>query len=267
MKSPAIRVAILATAAAFAAVPAARADYAVLRSGARLHITGYQRIGNQMKLTLQGGTVEVAASEVVAIQPEEVFPPNPPAPHITGPYARLIRAAAAKHGVDSALIQRVIAAESNFNPHAVSRKDAFGLMQLLPETAERYSVGNLFDPAQNIDAGTRYLKALLAQYDGNLTLALAAYNAGPKMVERYGGVPPFPETQRYVRRITSGLAKSRRQDRGSGGRSGASAATQARRIGKTVAVGGAASTTAIAGSGAAGGSLVAPGSGQYQSRQ
>jgi len=216
LKSPAIYLATLATAAVFAAVPAAHADYAVLRSGARLHITGYQRIGNQVKLTLYGGTVEVAASDVVAIQPEEVFPPNPPVPHITGPYAKLIRAAAAKHGVDSALIQRVIAAESNFNPHAISRKDAFGLMQLLPETAERYSVGNLFDPAQNIDAGTRYLKSLLAQYDGNLSLALAAYNAGPQMVARYGGVPPFPETQRYVRRITTGLAKAERPRGNSG---------------------------------------------------
>lgn len=206
----ALRLAIWPILATLAAVPAARADYAVLRSGARLHITSYERVGDQIRLTIAGGTVEVAATDVVAIEPEEVFPPNPPAAvpqDISGPYAELIRSAAEKHGVDGALIQRVIAAESNFNPRAVSTKDAFGLMQLLPETAERYSVMNMFDPAQNIDAGTRYLKTLLQLYDGNVPLALAAYNAGPQAVARYGGVPPFPETQKYVRRITSQMAK------------------------------------------------------------
>lgn len=208
-----------ATTALLSSVPTARADYAVLRSGARLHITSYQRVGNQMRLTIAGGTVTVAASDVVAIEPEEVFTPNPLAPvppDIRGPYAELIRAAAAKHGVNEALIQRVIAAESNFNPRAVSTKDAFGLMQLLPETAARYKVLNMFDPAQNIDAGTRYLKALLDQYDGNLPLALAAYNAGPQTVARYGGIPPFPETQNYVRRITSEVTKVKAQNRRAG---------------------------------------------------
>lgn len=214
MKRPAGYMAVIACLAAFTATPAARADYAVLRSGARLHITSYQRVGDQVRLTVDGGTVEVAASDLVAIEPEEVFTSNPPAPTISGPYAKLISKAAEKHGVDGALIQGVIAAESNFNPRAVSRKDAFGLMQLLPETAARYSVANMFDPAQNIDAGTRYLKMLLQQYNGNLALALAAYNAGPESVERYGGVPPYPETQKYVRKITSQLAKSKKQNRG-----------------------------------------------------
>jgi Transglycosylase SLT domain len=155
-----------------------------------------------------GGTVEVRASDVVSIEPEETFTRNPPgAPHVTGAYANLIRSAAAKHGLDEALIERVIAEESNFNPRAVSRKDALGLMQLLPKTATRYAVANVFDPAQNIDAGAHYLRDLLKQYQGNLPLALAAYNAGPEMVERYGGIPPFPETQNYVRRITAELAK------------------------------------------------------------
>ncbi len=120
----------------------------------------------------------------------------------TEPFGNLIHAASQKHGVDEKLITRVIAVESNFNPKAVSRKRAQGLMQLLPETATKYSVANAFDPAQNIDGGTHYLKDLLAKYSGDVKLALAAYNAGPEMVTRYGGIPPFPETQKYVLAIT-----------------------------------------------------------------
>jgi soluble lytic murein transglycosylase-like protein len=195
-------------AAATAGTPVARADYAVLRSGLRLHITGYEAEGDRVRLTVQGGAVEVAASDLVSVEPEETFQPLPtPAPASAGPYGELIRAAAAKHGLDQTLITRLIAAESNFNPKAVSRKRALGLMQLLPQTAAQYSVANVFDPAENIEGGTHYLKDLLEKYRGNLPLALAAYNAGPDMVERYGGIPPFRETQDYVKRITSELVK------------------------------------------------------------
>lgn len=221
--------AILGGAVSLSLTPAARADYAVLRSGGRLHITSYQRVGDQIRLTVQGGTVEVPAADVVAIEPEEVFAPNPPAavpPDISGPYAELIRSAAEKNGIDGTLIQRVIAAESNFNPRAISTRDAFGLMQLIPETAARYKVMNMFDPAQNIDAGTRYLKALLNQYNGNLALALAAYNAGPQMVARYGGVPPFPETRNYLRRITSEMVKVNAQNSRTGSATPAKAASE-----------------------------------------
>jgi soluble lytic murein transglycosylase-like protein len=196
-------------AASLIGAPAARADYAVLRSGLRLHITGYETEGDRVRLTLQGGAVEMASSDVISVEPEETFVALPTAaPAASGPYGELIRAAAARHGLDEALITRLIAAESNFNPKAVSRRQALGLMQLLPKTAAQYSVADVFDPAQNIEGGTRYLKDLLAKYRGNLALALAAYNAGPDMVERYGGIPPFPETQNYVKRITSALAKS-----------------------------------------------------------
>ena len=187
--------------------PAARADYAVLKSGTRLHITGYEVAGGRVRLTVTGGVLDVAAADLVAVEPEDSFPANIPAPPAVGPFAELIRAAAQKHGVEEKLITHVIAVESNFNPRAVSRKQAQGLMQLLPKTAARFSVANLFDPAQNIDAGTRYLKELLERYQGNLRFALAAYNAGPEMVERYGGIPPFPETQNYVSKITALLAQ------------------------------------------------------------
>ena len=196
---------LLATAAILA--PVASADYAVLRSGARLHVTGYQLDGERVRLSVSGGTVEIAASELIDVEPEDQFPAPPSANADFGArYDNLIHASAQKHGVDANLIAHVIAAESNFDPKAVSRKRALGLMQLLPETAARYAVSNIFDPAQNIEAGTHYLKDLLARYRGNLRFALAAYNAGPEMVDRYGGVPPFPETQSYVRSITAKLA-------------------------------------------------------------
>jgi soluble lytic murein transglycosylase-like protein len=196
-------IALLAALEAIAA-PAARADYAVLRSGQRLHIAGYERVGDSVRLAVSGGAIEMPASELVAVEPEDVFQPLPPAPATShAPYGQVIHTAARKHGVDERLITRVIAVESNFNPKAVSRKRALGLMQLLPQTAARYAVADVFDPAENIDAGTRYLKDLLERFRGNLSLALAAYNAGPEAIERYGGIPPFQETQNYVKRITT----------------------------------------------------------------
>jgi soluble lytic murein transglycosylase-like protein len=188
--------------------PAARADYAVLRSGVRLHISGYENEGDRVKLTMPGGSVEIPANDLLSVEPEDIFQALPAEKPATGPYEEFIRAAAEKHGLDEKLIIRVIAAESNFNPKAVSRKQALGLMQLLPQTAAQYSVANVFDPAQNIEGGAHYLKDLLEKYRGNLALALAAYNAGPDTVERYNGIPPFAETQNYVKRIISDLAKA-----------------------------------------------------------
>jgi len=208
-KSPAVPVA-LAAASLLALIPsAARADYAVLRSGTRLHISGYELDGEQVHLSLTGGSVTISSDDLLSVEPEDVFrelPPTDAALNVR--YAKFIRAAAQKHSVDQRIIAEVIAAESNFNERAVSRKRALGLMQLLPETAARYSVRNVFDPEQNIDAGAHYLKDLLGRYRGNLTFALAAYNAGPEMVDRYRGVPPFAETRNYVREITARLKKS-----------------------------------------------------------
>jgi len=114
---------------------------------------------------------------------------------------RIVREAAERHKVDPALVKAVISTESGWNPQAVSNKGAVGLMQLIPATAQRYGVGNSFDPAQNVEGGTSYLKWLLDRYDGDLSKSLAAYNAGEHAVDLSGGVPHFPETQKYVRKV------------------------------------------------------------------
>ena len=114
-----------------------------------------------------------------------------------------IELAAARHNVDPNLVRAVVKVESNFNPNAVSRKGAMGLMQLMPSTARQLNVKNPFDPEQNVDAGVRHLKQLLESYGGDVKLTLAAYNAGAGAVARSSGVPHYAETQNYVRRITN----------------------------------------------------------------
>lgn len=119
----------------------------------------------------------------------------------SGPYAELIDAAASEQRVDPALVKAIIRAESNFNQRAVSKKGAQGLMQLMPDTAFRYAVRNSFDPAENIRGGVQYLRFLHDTFPGQLSLVVAAYNAGENAVLRHGGIPPYRETQEYVRRV------------------------------------------------------------------
>lgn len=132
-------------------------------------------------------------------------------------YDAEVSAAAAEYGVDPALVRAVIHAESAFNPNALSRKGAQGLMQLMPGTADMYGVIDAFDPDQNIQAGTAHLAMLLDKYRGDITLATAAYNAGEGAVARYGGVPPFAETRVYVERVATLLRRYQGSLAGAGG--------------------------------------------------
>ncbi len=151
-----------------------------------------------------------------ALMPQTVMPSDFPAgiapvtfpvsssPHPIAsdvPYSDLITAAAQRYGVDPALVAGVIQVESGFDPSVVSHAGAKGLMQLMDETADILGVTNSFDPAQNIDGGVRFLRDMLDRFDGDVSLALAAYNAGPYAVEEYGGIPPYDETQAYVPRV------------------------------------------------------------------
>lgn len=185
--------------------PAARADYAVLNTGVRLHISGYEQAGLNVRLHVDGGTVDVPADSVVRYEPEEIFAPiaaKAPEVELSVPFAEFIRAAAKKYSLDAQLLARVVQAESNFNPRAISNRNAQGLMQIIPSTGSRLALRNPFDPAQSIEAGAHYLRQMLDKFSGNVELALAAYNAGPDRVVQYHGVPPYRETRNYIRKIT-----------------------------------------------------------------
>lgn len=126
-------------------------------------------------------------------------------------YESTIKEAGNKFGIDPDLISAVITQESGFNPFATSHAGAKGLMQLMPDTALSLGVNNVFDPRENIFGGVAYLRQLLDRFKGNLSLALAAYNAGPGAVEKYGGIPPYQETQNYVKSILSLYNRNRQQ--------------------------------------------------------
>ncbi len=193
------------------AVPA-RAEIVYLSSGRTMSVRAHREQGGAIVLSLRsGGEITCAPDLIARIVPDEVPYPEPAAAPVApaapgAPYWDEIERAATASGVDPELVAAVIAVESASRPRAVSAKGAMGLMQLMPGTAREYGVTNPFDPRANIEAGTKHLKALLDRYD--LSRALAAYNAGEGAVERYGGVPPFPETRDYVARVMARLGRN-----------------------------------------------------------
>jgi soluble lytic murein transglycosylase-like protein len=155
------------------------------------------------------------AQPAAALRPALTTPPalalvdGPIPPNAPEPIVRFVKLVAPEYQLSPALVLAVMATESNFDPLAVSPRNAQGLMQLIPETAARFKVRKIQDPAQNIRGGMAYLRWLLAYFEGDVSLALAGYNAGEGAVERYGGVPPYAETRRYVQRILAAMGGSR----------------------------------------------------------
>ncbi|HXJ43549.1 MAG TPA: lytic transglycosylase domain-containing protein [Bryobacteraceae bacterium] len=146
-----------------------------------------------------------ASGRLVRSTRVEYNEPPPDAQELIG----MIDSIAAQHGVEDSLVHSVIRAESNYNPRAVSPKGALGLMQLIPSTARRFGVANPFDVRENVEGGVRYLKFLLDYYQDNYPKAIAAYNAGENAVDKFNGIPPYPETQNYVYRVAGNLKAAR----------------------------------------------------------
>lgn len=197
-----------------AAASAEAAERVVFSDGRVLEVQHWQASGEQAILEIAGGgeiTIplsRVASVERVAEAPAAESIDQAPEGEVdqawralAGEFADAIAAAAGRYGLDPALLTAVAKVESDFDPYAVSDKRACGLLQLLPETGERFGVGDLFDAEQNLEGGARYLRWLLDRFDGRTDLALAAYNAGEQAVERHGGIPPYPETRAYVSRV------------------------------------------------------------------
>jgi soluble lytic murein transglycosylase-like protein len=211
-----------------AAVPA-RAELVILTDGNVLKVKAYEAGEDDARLTLAfGGRMTLPIDRIERVVDDEVVPePDPPPvvaaaalpdapiplrfaddqPVPEGPYGAMIYEAAKKHKVNPQVVAALIGAESAGNARAVSHKGARGLMQLMPATAERFGVdrGRLYDPAQNLEAGVRYLSWLLDQFPNDLAKVLAAYNAGEQTVVKYQGIPPYKETRNYVKRIFTTL--------------------------------------------------------------
>ena len=189
------------------AVAPVAAELVLLTTGRTLAISGHAFEGDRVVLYLRnGGEIVCLRSLIVRIEPDatpappaQVVVESPPLP--ARPFAAIIDAVSVRHGVDPALVYALIEVESAYRPAARSPKGAMGLMQLMPATAKRYALADPFDPMANIEAGTRHLRSLLDRYDDDVDSALAAYNAGEGPVRKFGGVPPYPETLRYVAKI------------------------------------------------------------------
>lgn len=221
---PRFRVLTAAALAVFLGTALARAELVVFTDGRVVKAAGYQVSGEELEIRVRGGgsyTVDMALVErivedeveVSEVEVKEVGVYEKVAydlsykderkPLFGSAYDAIIQAEARKHDLDASFVSAVIRAESNYQPRAVSRKGARGLMQLMPATAKRLSVRRPFDPASNVGGGVRYLKELLDRYHHRPDLILAAYNAGEGAVSTYGGVPPYRETIGYVKKILS----------------------------------------------------------------
>jgi len=191
-------------------------EYALLTSGARLYADRHEADSGKVTLYTKAGSTEMDSAQILRFEQEDFKAPKPPVappaePAKTVDLAELINNAARKYGLPAAFVRAVVAAESGNRPGAVSPKGAVGLMQLMPGTARDLGADPKI-PAENVDAGTRYLRDLLLKYDNGAYHALAAYNAGPGAVDKYHGVPPYRETQNYIRNVLRNWRKQQQAD-------------------------------------------------------
>ena len=187
--------AMAAAALGAAAAPAFADIYSFKDEKGVVHFTNIKGLDNRYRLVRKEDGSPIAPGA----ESSRVFMPSQ---EDIQKYSAIIQTAARAYGVDASLVHAVISAESNYNPHAMSRTGAMGLMQLMPETARRYGVQNMMDPAENIHGGVRYLRDLLAMFKGRMDLAIAAYNAGENAVVRHGHrIPPYAETRHYVPKV------------------------------------------------------------------
>ena len=201
-------------------------EYAVLNTGFRILADRYEKAGERVRLFTRDGVIEVPSSSILAFEPAESRPAPPAmapeAAKLTAPEPaplspkQLVDEAALRNGLPPEFVHSVARVESAYRPDAVSPKGAIGVMQLMPATAAMLEADPR-DPAQNVEAGTRHLRDLLIRYNGETRKALAAYNAGAGAVERYGGVPPYPETKMYVEKVLRLYQKLSSQAPPSGG--------------------------------------------------
>jgi hypothetical protein len=193
------------------ALPAMASDVAILNNGFSILHNRREVVGLVTRLYTgndSGSYVDIASSEIDHFEHDSSLPvlrqaavDKAIAPQTQPDLKEVINSISGRHHIDPDFLNSVIHAESGFNQHAVSPKGAQGLMQLMPETATQLGVADAFNPSDNVEGGTRYLRELLERYDFNVVKALAAYNAGPQRVEQYRGVPPYAETRAYVARI------------------------------------------------------------------
>ena len=193
-------------AALLVAANAFAGEYAILANGSAMRVDRHEQNGQQVRVYMNDGTAEFPASAIVRFEPEYVAPAEPkpqPAPEVAFPPQELVNQAAERWHLPPAFLHAVVKAESGYRQDAVSRKGAIGLMQLMPATAHLLGADPT-DARQNVDAGARYLTELLRKYFNDpyqVRKAVAAYNAGPAAVDRYNGIPPYPETVAYVERV------------------------------------------------------------------
>jgi soluble lytic murein transglycosylase-like protein len=184
---------------------ASAAELAVLRNGFTIRHERHEVVGDSTRLYTGESLdsyIELPSEQIASYEHDDTPTPEAdPSEAVKLDMNGMLKDAGAKHGLDPDFLASVIHAESGYNVKAVSPKGARGLMQLMPKTAEQLGVKDSFDPAANVEGGTKYLRALLDQYNGDVPKALAAYNAGALRVAQYNGVPPYAETHAYVRRI------------------------------------------------------------------